>query len=126
VVGIFDGYRRNGALTVLAGGAPREIHEQLVKDHPFDVLCSTQGETENDIFTGHLLGAPCFGKYKIEKVTKAICDQGLTLKEAAFYTDSYTDRPLLEAVGFPFAVNPDFRLRRLARKRGWPILEYGV
>jgi phosphoserine phosphatase len=25
VVGIFDGYRRNGALTVLAGGAPREI-----------------------------------------------------------------------------------------------------
>jgi phosphoserine phosphatase len=32
-----------------------------------------------------------------------------------------TDRPLLDRVGHPVAVNPDPRLHRLAVRRGWPI-----
>ena len=31
---------------------------------------------------------------------------------------------MLEAVGHPFAVNPDHDLRRIARERGWPILVF--
>jgi phosphoserine phosphatase len=27
----------------------------------------------------------------------------------------------MERVGNPVAVNPDMRLRRLARRRGWPV-----
>jgi phosphoserine phosphatase len=43
------------------------------------------------------------------------------LSASYFYTDSISDLPLLERVGHPVAVNPDPRLARLARKRGWPI-----
>ena len=32
--------------------------------------------------------------------------------------------PLLEIVGHPRAVNPDFRLGREARRRGWPVEEW--
>jgi phosphoserine phosphatase len=49
---------------------------------------------------------------------------GSSLEHAVFYTDSITDLPLLEAVGRPVAVNPDPRLRRLARRRGWPIEDW--
>jgi phosphoserine phosphatase len=41
-----------------------------------------------------------------------------------FYSDSYTDLPLLEFSGHPVAVNPDRFLRREALKRGWRILRW--
>ena len=31
---------------------------------------------------------------------------------------------MLEAVGHPFAVNPDRALRRAAEENGWPVLEF--
>jgi HAD superfamily hydrolase (TIGR01490 family) len=47
------------------------------------------------------------------------------LSASTAYSDSYTDLPFLEAVGHPVAVNPDRRLRRVARERNWPVLEFG-
>src|SRR6185369_7835545 len=46
------------------------------------------------------------------------CDaEGLDLAESIAYADSSSDLPMLEAVGFPVAVNPETRLAALARKR---------
>jgi DNA-binding beta-propeller fold protein YncE len=50
------------------------------------------------------------------------CDaEGLKLSESIAYADSSSDLPMLEAVGFPVAVNPETRLAALARKRGWLV-----
>ena len=46
---------------------------------------------------------------------------GLDLGETVAYADSTSDLPMLEAVGFPVAVNPETRLAALARKRGWLV-----
>jgi phosphoserine phosphatase len=48
-------------------------------------------------------------------------ERGFALEDACFYSDSITDLPLLEAVGTPIIVNPDARLRRHAKRRGWRI-----
>ena len=37
------------------------------------------------------------------------------------YADSASDLPMLEAVGFPVAVNPETKLAAIARKRGWHV-----
>ena len=50
--------------------------------------------------------------------------EGVSLRACAFYSDSTSDRPLLEAVGRPVVVNPDPRLRWTARRRGWPVEEW--
>jgi phosphoserine phosphatase len=47
--------------------------------------------------------------------------EGLRLEEAVAYADSASDLPMLEAVGFPVAVNPETRLAAIARKRGWLV-----
>jgi HAD superfamily hydrolase (TIGR01490 family) len=47
--------------------------------------------------------------------------QGISLSDCTFYTDSIQDLPLLEAVGKPVPVNPDRKLRALALQRHWPI-----
>jgi phosphoserine phosphatase len=46
------------------------------------------------------------------------------LSDSYFYTDSLSDLPLLNLVGQPVAVNPDLRLKRLAQRRGWPIVKF--
>ena len=48
----------------------------------------------------------------------------LDLAESWFYTDSYTDLPMLERVGNRVVVNPDPRLKRAAKQRGWPVQDW--
>ena len=41
-----------------------------------------------------------------------------------FYSDHVSDAPVLEWADEPFAVSPSLKLRKLARRRGWPVLEW--
>jgi hypothetical protein len=50
--------------------------------------------------------------------------EGIDLEQSSAYSDSYTDLPMLEAVGHPFAVNPDRVLAKVAREREWEVLQF--
>jgi phosphoserine phosphatase len=79
---------------------------------------------ESLALTGTFERPLCYGAGKLERARALVHSLGSTLEQAVFYTDSITDLPLLEAVGQPVAVNPDPRLRRVARRRGWPIEDW--
>src|SRR2546422_152267 len=51
-------------------------------------------------------------------------EQGLDLGASFMYGDSPGDLPALEAVGQPRVVNPIRGMIRIARRRGWPILNW--
>ena len=91
---------------------------------PF-ALCN-RFETASGKFTGKPDGAICYGEGKLVHAAAFAESQGQPLSEAAFYTDSIADLPVLLAVGKPVAVNPDPRLRRLALKKNWEIVDWGV
>lgn len=74
--------------------------------------------------TGNLIGFPAFGNEKKRFVLEFLEQNGGSLEECSFYSDSITDLPLLEAVAHPIAVNPDPRLYFVAKRRGWPILRF--
>ena len=46
---------------------------------------------------------------------------GLERDQIVAYADSTSDLPMLEAAGFPVAVNPETKLAAIARKRGWHV-----
>jgi fatty acyl-CoA reductase len=46
---------------------------------------------------------------------------GLDRERTVAYADSTSDLPMLEAAGFPVAVNPETKLAAIARKRGWHV-----
>ncbi|MBS0625734.1 MAG: HAD-IB family phosphatase [Verrucomicrobia bacterium] len=48
--------------------------------------------------------------------------ESISPAQIAAYSDSDDDLPLLEWVGFPYAVRPNRPLQRAAAKRGWKIL----
>lgn len=43
-----------------------------------------------------------------------------------FYSDSINDLPLLEAVDFPKAINPDAMLEKISLERGWEIIDLPI
>jgi len=63
----------------------------------------------------------CYGEGKVVRAERLAESLGFDLKESIFYSDSYTDLPLLLRVGEPVVVNPDPRLAREAKKRRWRV-----
>jgi HAD superfamily hydrolase (TIGR01490 family) len=87
---------------------------------PGHYVC-TRLESKDGRLTGQVVPPVCYGQGKVVWAERFAVDHGLDLSASFFYTDSVSDLPLLERVGHPVAVNPDLRLRRLARQRGWPV-----
>jgi len=75
-------------------------------------------------FTGELVEPYCYGEGKIYWAERFASENGISLDDSYFYTDSYTDLPMLEKVGRPMIVNPDALLQAEAEKRGWPIVRF--
>jgi HAD superfamily hydrolase (TIGR01490 family) len=79
---------------------------------------------ENGLLTGRFERPLCYGAGKITRANAWLETNGGELGEAFFYTDSLSDLPMLEVVGQPRIINPDPRLKREAKRRGWPIVDW--
>jgi HAD superfamily hydrolase (TIGR01490 family) len=91
-----------------------------------DYLCNRFEVRPDGRFTGEPDGDLCYGHGKLVKAQAYAGERGVDLRDCAFYTDSVSDLPVLEAVGVPVAVNPDPRLKRLAQSRGWRVEDWGA
>jgi HAD superfamily hydrolase (TIGR01490 family) len=110
-----------GHQVAIATSAVRQAALPLAEELAIEHLVCSELEVEDRALTGSFERPLCYGTGKLERARSLVQSLGFSLDRAVFYTDSITDLPLLEAVGQPVAVNPDPRLRRLARRRGWPI-----
>ena len=66
----------------------------------------------------------CYGEAKAVEMRRLATEHGYDLDASFAYSDSITDRPMLDIVGHPSVVNPDKELRALATDRGWPVLSF--
>lgn len=114
-------HRANGHVVALLTSGTRlwvtPLAELLAVEH---VLC-TELEAEDGLLTGRHLAPACAGPGKVVHAERFAAARGIDLSRSYFYTDSYSDLPMLERVGHPRVINPDPRLRRCARIRGWEV-----
>jgi HAD superfamily hydrolase (TIGR01490 family) len=114
-------HRQLGHTVVLATGstiyAARPVASGLAIK---DVLASELEVDAGGVFTGRA-SAYCFGEHKVALARAWAERVGIDLDASYFYSDSYNDLPMLSAVGTAIAVNPDARLGRHARRKGWAI-----
>lgn len=89
-----------------------------------DAFLATHLEVIEGFLTGRLNGPACYGQGKVALAQAYAEKHDIDISRSYFYSDSASDLPLLEAVGFPVAVNPERRLRRIAQERGWPIMQF--
>jgi fatty acyl-CoA reductase len=77
-------------------------------------------------YTGFMSAPPLVGEARAAWLRRQALADGVDLRHSYAYADSYSDLPLLRAVGQPVAVSPDSHLYRYARRRRWPIEEWGM
>jgi HAD superfamily hydrolase (TIGR01490 family) len=121
---VLERHRRSGDRLVLLTSSSRYASEMAREEFGLDDALF-QGY---EVRAGRLTGAPlmpiCYGPGKVTVAEEWARRTGVDLAASSFYSDSSTDLPMLERVGRPFAVHPDPRLRFLAARRGWPILDW--
>jgi HAD superfamily hydrolase (TIGR01490 family) len=113
-------HRQQGHRVVLISASTQFAVQPVAEYLRLDFLCTRLIDRADEL-TGQVVDPPCYGAGKVVWAQRYADEHEGRLSDAYLYTDSHSDRPLLEAVGHPIAVNPDTRLKRLARKRGWPI-----
>ncbi len=87
----------------------------------FDDIVCAQMEERDGLLTGHLTKLPPIGEARALVLSDYAATHDLSLEESVAYADSASDLAMLEAVGFPVAVNPEARLAAIARRRGWHV-----
>jgi HAD superfamily hydrolase (TIGR01490 family) len=115
-------HREGGDFLAIVTGASNYIARPAARRLGIDHVVGTELEIGRDgAFTGRFVAPICYGAGKVERASQLAERLGFRLEEATFYTDSFTDLPLLERVGERVIVNPDPRLKRHARKKGWRV-----
>jgi fatty acyl-CoA reductase len=112
-------HRRRGDRVVLVTGTLDFLVEPL--RHLGDELVAAHLVERLGRFTGELAEPPLTADGRASLAARLAADHGLDLADCHAYADSVADLPLLEIVGHPHPINPDFRLAREARRRGWPV-----
>ena len=114
-------HRAEGHLMAILSTSTPYVAEPLAAHLGIEHVLCTRLVVENGNFSGRHVAPACYGAGKVHWAERFAAEHGVDLSASWFYTDSYSDLPMLERVGVPKVVNPDTRLRRHASKMGWPI-----
>ena len=119
-----EAHRQAGHAIVLATGSTQYAARPVAQGVGIPHVLSSELEVAAGAFTGRP-AALCFGRHKVTLAERWAAANGIDLAASYFYSDSYNDLPMLERVGTAIAVNPDARLRRHAKRRGWRVEYWG-
>jgi HAD superfamily hydrolase (TIGR01490 family) len=115
--------RGAGCRIVLVTGA-LDFTVRALADHlGADDLIANRMHFVEGVATGKVVPPIVEGAHKAVIIRDYCVRERLALDQSHAYSDSFSDYPMLAVVGHPAAVNPDLRLRNVARAYEWPILD---
>jgi len=121
---LIDWHHEHGRLVVIVSASPEEIVTPLSRFLGADECIASRARVDDQgRYTGKMQFY-AFGPFKAEAMDALAAERGIDLAASYAYTDSYTDLPMLEAVGHPVAVNPDRVLNRYAREHDFEVLHF--
>jgi HAD superfamily hydrolase (TIGR01490 family) len=118
-------HRARGHVIAILSSSTPYVTEPLARhlDIPH-VLCTRLHVDGAGRFIGTHVRPACYGAGKVHWAEEFARREGVDLDASFFYTDSFSDLPMLERVGVRRVINPDTRLRRHARRVGWSVEEW--
>jgi HAD superfamily hydrolase (TIGR01490 family) len=119
-------HQQSGDTLLVITATNHFIAAPIVASMGISNILATDPEIVDGQFTGKVTGTPCFQKGKITRLQSWLKRQELdhqqTFSHTTFYSDSINDAPLLEYVDVAIAVDPDDKLRQLAKEKSWVIM----
>ncbi|AXI03612.1 histidinol-phosphatase [Aquirhabdus parva] len=91
-------------------------------------LIASEPEIIDGVYTGKLVGEPCFQAGKLHHLNAWLAQHNpdQKLENSWGYSDSFNDLPLLNFVDHPITVTPDKRLHAHALDHQWPVENWSV
>jgi HAD superfamily hydrolase (TIGR01490 family) len=121
---LIDTHRAAGRKVYIVSASPEEIVGPLAGYLGVDGAISSRAMIDEDgRYTGEM-EFYAYGPYKVDAIRALAEREAIDLTASYAYSDSYTDLPMLEAVGHPVAVNPDRVLLKLAKERDWEVRNF--
>ena len=121
---LIESHRAAGRRVFLVSASPEEIVRPLAAHLGLDGIIASRALLDGQgRYTGEV-EFYCYGEHKVDAIHELAAREGIDLEHSYAYSDSATDLPMLRAVGYPIAVNPDRELTRVATEEGWPIVEF--
>jgi HAD superfamily hydrolase (TIGR01490 family) len=116
-------HQARGERAIVVSSSLIDLVEPLAERLGLDGAIASRPEIREGRYTGRVQ-AFLHGAAKADAVRRYAAAEDLDLSASSAYTDSRSDIQLLQAVGHPFAVNPDRALERAAGANGWPVLHF--
>ncbi len=117
-----------GYVLVLASASYRIYVEAIARRLGFDAVIATDHvSTDLKYLRAKISGDNCYDAGKLRMIQRWMADQGIVRGRAHIraYSDHVSDAPMLEFADQAFAANPHKPLEKLARARGWTVVEWG-
>jgi HAD superfamily hydrolase (TIGR01490 family) len=117
-------HRDAGRKVFIVSASPEEIVAPLARYLGVDEAIATRAELDDE---GRYTGRTelyCYGPAKVDAMAAVAERDGIDMAASYAYSDSASDRPMLEAVGHPVAVNPDRELLRAAKAHAWEVRRF--
>lgn len=120
---LIEAARRSGCRIVLVTGALDFTMWPLARALGADEVIANKMQFVGGVATGKVIPPIIEGANKANAIRAYCREHKLSLDHCHAYSDSASDYAMLAMVGRPTAVNPDLRLRALARSYHWPIVD---
>lgn len=115
--------RRRGDRIVLISELLEHIVAPLRAHLGADTLLANRAELRNGVCTGRLEEPVIGGAISGQWARSWAREHQVDLEASAAYGARASDSLLLSAIGNPCAIDPDWRLRRIARDHRWPVVD---
>lgn len=119
--------RADGCRLVMATASYAFYARAIAERLGFDDVIATESEHDPaGALTHRIAGENVYGAAKLRAVQAWMAREALDRADAhiRFYSDHVSDAPVMEWADEAFAVNAHGPLKILARKQGWPILDW--
>lgn len=117
-------HRGEGDRLLIISASAHFLVSRIGKQLGVEEVLAIDLEHQQGTYTGNTRGILTYREGKVARLQAWLQEQGQTLEDAYFYSDSRNDLPLLSVVAKPHTVNPDSTLQAHADAMGWPILRW--
>ncbi len=119
---ILDNHKEKGKEVVLVSNIPDILLKRIARYLNIQRYFGTVLEMKDGKFTGKITGGIIYGQNKANIVKKNILEKATESVDLWVYADHLSDLPLFNIASHKFTVNPQNKLLKIAKERGWSVL----
>lgn len=124
---IIHTHKTTGRKVILVSNTIDILAKKIADFVSADDYIASKLEIKDNVYTGRVIGPLVYGDNKYTVVQDYMdTHTDFSFENSWAYADHRTDEKLLLSVKYPYAVNPDNKLEKIALSNRWPILRFNL